>query len=238
MIPFSIESDMAYARFSSILNALLRALTQISFFCGKLLLFCDWGHGKHPQFFNHKIDYALWPHSPSKWSIAARGVLPRVKMFPGCTVLELCCGDGSNSFLYFTDIAAKVVGVDGDPSAIKFAKKNYRVGNLTFYELDIISGDLSFLGANFDFVVMNAALSYFEISEIYKILSKIKAISSKNSIFLGMVPQANGHIDHKNEFPDHLALFNFLKNFFSTVEISSVYEGNGIHYYFSCSDWI
>jgi SAM-dependent methyltransferase len=200
-----------------------------------ILFFRDWqleSQGR-PQFFKHQINIGRWPVDPGRWSFVARGVYARENMFQGCKVLDLCCGDGSYSYLFFSDIADKIDAVDNDLYAINYAMKYYWSPSIQHHRLDIINQPLP--SNEYDFVVWNAAICYFEESDIEKILLKIVGAGKPSMKLTGMLPKANGWVDHKTEFSDMKKVSLLLQKYFKTVEIKQVDEVRAITFYFQAS---
>jgi SAM-dependent methyltransferase len=186
-----------------------------------------------PRFFKHKIDLSRWPSDPSRWSFTARGVYAREEMFEGCKVLDLCCGDGSYSFLFFSDIAGAIDAVDYDANALAYARRQFAAPRIAYHQIDIVREPLP--SAGYDFVVWNAAICYFREEEIRLIIEKIIAAGKAGMVLRGMLPRANGWVDHKTEFEDSASIERFLQRYFEIVAIRQVNEGSAVSFYFRAS---
>jgi SAM-dependent methyltransferase len=217
------------------LDLALRASQRLTLLFARLLFVRDWqleARGR-PQFFKHSMNLAHWPFDPARWAFAARGVHPREAMRRGCRVLDLCCGDGAYSRLFFADIAGHVDAVDLDRHAIAYARRYHAARNIVYRELDIVQQP--FPANDYDIVVWNAAICYFTESDIRAILKKIVAASRPEMCFFGMLPRANGWIDHRTEFADTNAVEAFLGDYFSKVAVREVDEGAAVTFYFVAS---
>jgi SAM-dependent methyltransferase len=213
----------------------LRASQRMAALFARLLFIRDWQlevRGR-PQFFKHAVNLAQWPFDPARWSFAARGVHPRESMRRGCNVLDLCCGDGAYSRLFFADIAGRVDAVDLDSYAIAYARKYHAAPNVSFHALDIVRQP--FPASDYDIVVWNAAICYFSEEEIRTVLQKIIAASRPGMKLFGMLPRANGWIDHKTEFAEAPAVDSFLRDYFSEVSVREVDEDTTVTFYFQAS---
>jgi len=202
----------------------------------KVLFFRDWvleSQGR-PQFFKHQINIGRWPIEPSRWSYTARGVYSRENMFSQCKVLDLCCGDGIYSYLFFSDIAGVIDAVDNDSYAISYAERYFSSPSIRHHLLDIVNEPLP--SNEYDFVVWNAAICYFEESEIRTILQKIVDAGKPSMKLTGMLPKSNGWVDHKTEFSNTEQVMLLLQNFFKSVEVKEVDEGQAITFYFQASN--
>jgi SAM-dependent methyltransferase len=217
------------------LDGLLRLSQRCSAALARLVFVRDWqleASGR-PQFFKHQINLGRWVREPERWSFVARGVYAREGMFRGCKVLDLCCGDGSYSYLFFSDIAGHIDAVDNDPQAIAYAMRYFRAPVITYHKIDILSAPLP--AAGYDVVVWNAAICYFREEEIRQVLRKIVAAGTASMQLKGMLPRANGWIDHKTEFAAASALERFLREFFGAVAIREVDEGANVTFYFEAA---
>jgi len=226
------------------LDAALQYSQSVSSALAKLIRFRDWGLQAYgwPQFFKHQINLSRWRFEPSCWSFTARGVFARENMFKNCLVLDLCCGDGSYSYMFFSDIALKIDAVDIDLHALTYAKKFFAAPTIYYHGLNIIEQPLPSNYDYYDVVVWNAAICYFSESEIRMILNKIILASKVGMVLCGMLPKASGYVDHKTEFKSHSSIATFLCGYFGVVtikEVNEMQEGSNqpsIFFYFRASE--
>lgn len=200
------------------------------------LMLRDWtllANGR-PQFFKHHINLGRWRFEPTQWSFTARGVYARENMFRGCSVLDLCCGDGSYSHLFFSDIAGKIDAVDNDSFALSYARRYCSAPTIQYHKIDIINQPLPAI--RYDFVVWNSAICYFTEPQIKIILEKIVGVGNDSMILCGALPMANGHVDHKTEFSDPESIKTFLREYFGVVEIREIDEISNRSFYFRASN--
>jgi SAM-dependent methyltransferase len=218
------------------LDGLLAGINALESRLAGLILFRDWSllaYGR-PQFFKHRIDLARWDAEPHRWSFAARGVYAREKMFRGCTVLDLCCGDGTYSRLFFSDVASKIDAVDNDRFALGYARRYNTAAPISYHEIDIVSQPLP--DTRYDIVVWNAAICYFEQAQIRNILGKIVRAGKPGMRLCGMLPKAAGYVDHKTEFADARSVEALLEEYFDAVTVREVDEISAVTFYFSASE--
>jgi len=217
------------------LDLFLRVSQWITSAIAHLLFIRDWqleANGR-PQFFKHTINLARWPFEPSRWAFVARGVYSRETMFRGCKVLDLCCGDGSYSKLFYSDIASHIDAVDNDSVAIKYARKYHSNSKIIFHKIDIVNQVLPSTG--YDIVVWNAAICYFELHEIKRIILKIIKSGKPSMQLVGMLPKANGWVDHKTEFSETEIIRQLFSKYFKDVKIKEVDEIAIATFYFKVS---
>lgn len=217
-------------------NFFFSAVQRLSCMLSRLAFIKDWVlmvDGR-PQYFNHQINLYRWMYNPQEWAFTARGVYAREKMFPGCKVLDLCSGDGMYSYLFFSDIAGAIDAVDVDQSAINHALKYYsKRPNIRYHRLDITKDD--FPSSEYDFVIWNAAICYFDIADIHRILEKIVRCGGKNMYLYGIAPLKTGYVDHKTEFNDADELKSLLMQYFTDVHIRQINELTVRNVYFQAT---
>jgi SAM-dependent methyltransferase len=203
---------------------------------GKLLFFRDWTLQADgwPQFFKHRINLVRWHAEPQRWSFVARGVYARERMFRGCTVLDLCCGDGTYSRLFFSDIAGQIDAVDNDARALRYARRYNSAHSISYQQIDIVEQPLP--RAQYDVVVWNAAICYFEPAEIREILRKIVRAGKPGMQLCGMLPKASGYVDHRTEFADAQSIAVLLQDYFRVTAVREVDEITAATFYFSASE--
>jgi SAM-dependent methyltransferase len=143
----------------------------------------EWGHTEPvPGWFDHYIDqYYAWQKSnnPLMWE---RGVFGLLSMKAGARVLELCCGDGFNSHLFYSIRAGNVVAVDLDPDAIRTARRIHSAPNVSYAVADIRT---QLPEGPFDNIVWDASLEYFTAEELAQLLSNIKSRLRVDGVFSG-----------------------------------------------------
>ena len=216
------------------LDFFIYIFSKVLYFLSKLLYLKDWRFGKErPLFFKHQINFNLWRFDPGEWRFCARGIYAREKMFPNCKVLDLCCGDGCYSFLFFADIASHIDAIDFK-APLLYAKKYYKHPKIYYKEVNIIDDPLP--ANDYDIIVWNASICLFNLDEIHLILNKIINSGNPKMILCGMLPKANGHLDHKTEFKNVDELRIIFEPYFNEIDIKEVIDGNDANvatFYFS-----
>jgi len=145
-------------------NRLLRKLSHLSHYAQYVL---QWGVRPVSGWFDHYLDlHYLWRKTRTPLS-CERGILGLLAIRQGADVLELCCGDGFNTFHFYSIRAGKILAMDLDRDAIASARKNFAVDNIEFFAGDI-RRDMP--NQQFDNVVWDASLEYFTADEIDKLI--------------------------------------------------------------------
>jgi SAM-dependent methyltransferase len=218
------------------LDSLLLLSQRFSAFVSALLMLRDWrleAFGR-PQFFKHEVNLGRWRFEPARWAFTARGVYAREAMFKGCLVLDLCCGDGSNSYLFFADVAGHIDAVDNDESSLAYAKRFHAHPSIHYQRINIVNQPLP--ARKYDFVVWNAAICYFSETEIKSILQKVAGAGRPGMIFRGMLPAASGYADHKTEFQDTKSVRALLDEYFGDVQVHEIAEAVTRTFYFKARE--
>ena len=214
------------------LDGMLAASQSAAAGIARLIFFRDWTLQAYgwPQFFKHQINLARWRAEPRRWSFVARGVYAREQMFRGCTVLDLCCGDGTYSRLFFADIASRIDAVDKDRSAVAYARRYNGGVPIAYHEMNILTDP--FPHAAYDFVIWNAAICYFSLTDIQGVMRKIVRSGSAGMQLCGMLPKGTGYVDHKTEFADADSVTRLLRQHFEMVTVNEIDELCATTFYF------
>ena len=136
----------------------------------------------NPEYFDHNIDmYSSWYKTRESFPVE-RGVFSSFAMTPNSRVLDLCCGDGFNSYHFYSLRAKHVTAIDFDREAIRWAKRNYKASNLKFSIGDIRT-DIP--DGPFDNIVWDAAVEHFTETEITALMSRIRAVLAPSGTLSG-----------------------------------------------------
>jgi len=192
----------------------------------------------NPEHFDHFLDqHYQW--SKTRESFAwERGVFSRLALTPDAKVLELCCGDGFNSYHFYSVTASEIIAIDFDEEAIRWARRNFKTPGLTFVEGDIRS-DIP--NGPFDNVIWDAAIEHFTEVEIDALMSRIKEVLRTEGSLSGytIIERDDGHksLDqHEYEFHNKEDLARFLTPHFKNVQVFSTTFPSRTNLYFYASD--
>jgi len=175
----------------------------------------------NPEYFDHNIDmYSSWYKTRESFPVE-RGVFSSIAMTANSRVLDLCCGDGFNSYHFYSLRAKQVTAVDFDQEAIRWAKRNYKAPNLTFSIGDIRT-DIP--DGPFDNIVWDAAVEHFTETEITNIMSRLKTVLTHSGTLSGYTiiePAGGGKHLHQHEYEFHSKedLARFLTPHFKNVHV-------------------
>ncbi len=214
-----------------LLDLIIFYFAKMNYFFSQLLLIKEWSGinaNNPPKFFKHSINFNSWRFDPSEWVWVLRGVKAREKMIQNSKTLDICCGDGSYSFFFYQDISSKIDAIDIDNNAIKYANYFYKHPKINFLKINILEEE--FPDKNYDTFIWNAGICYFTIEEINFIIYKIISCGTKEMQLIGMLPKANGHIDHKTEFENSDLIKDLFTPHFEKIEID--YNSFDANFYF------
>ena len=220
-----------------ILKFLNKGIRSVAAATHQLQFLAEWGVD-NPEYFDHEIDmYSHWRKSRNSLPLE-RGVWSSFALKGAGTTLDLCCGDGFYTKMFYSLRSETVIGVDFDKEAIFWAKANHAAPNVSY-----IVGDIRFdiPDGPFDNVVWDAAVEHFTESEISALMSRIKAVMKTNSVLSGYTvkePEHGGtHLhQHEYEFHDKEDLARFFEPYFKNVQIFETVYPTRTNLYFYATD--
>ena len=217
------------------INRILRNLTLQSH---RIQFFLEWKLLPNPEWFDHYMDlYYQWKKFRNPLWIE-RGIFNLLAVKNGGALLELCCGDGFNSYYFYSIRGKNIVSVDFDRGAITHAKKNHRADNIRFGVSDIRT---EMPVGQFDNVIIDAAIEHFTESEIVQILKGVKERLKVGGILSGytIVEKDDGSKSlhqHEYEFKSKDDLAGFLVPHFKNVKVFETIYPSRHNLYFFASD--
>jgi len=162
--------------------------------------------------YDHRFD---WASGPGYWGWAERGFIGLKVIKKGDRVLDLCCGDGIYSGLFFSNRASLVHGIDISDEAVAIAKR-YENDKFRVFKGDVIKDP--FPERKYDVIFLFTSIQYFEPEQGKILLKKIS--DHLGRMFLGSV--SIGPIRQRavrNTFLSEEELKDFLSPFFRKIEI-------------------
>lgn len=168
-----------------------------------------------------------------------------VQKFEQPKVVELCCGDGFNSYYFYSFYANHVYAYDYDKSAITSASKKYKCSNVSYSVFDIREGVSKIIPNNVSVtnVIWDTAMAYFSPEEIHSIMKDIsKILLNTDGILSGhtikSVGDGNEFSQHKYEFKDKEDLMRFFTPYFKNVIIFEAKNSIRNNFYFYASNGV
>ena len=217
-----------------LLNKIIRFVSRISH---KTQFLIDWSVNA-PENFDHQIDLNWQWHTKRSSFPFERGVFSNLAISNGSDILDLCCGDGFNSYYFYSQRAKSVTAIDFDQFAIKWARRNYKTTNLKFEVCDIRT---SIPDGPFHNVVWDAAVEHFTENEITNIMSRIKQVLTPKGVLSGHTiteaPDGGKHLhQHEYEFHDKADLARFLSPHFKNIHVFETVFPERTNLYFYATD--
>ena len=185
----------------------------------KLLHYTDWYFSDiKPSSYKHEINLYNWIYDPSQCQFAEGGVFGRMLIKPNDYVLDLCSGDGSYAYLFFSDIAHTVDAIDYSEVSIEYARKNYGKNNINYICANLLQ--YQFASKLYDVIMWGAGVAYFTQENRKTIFNKIHASLKDNGKVYIRTPLENKAnysanqieviIDESNFEKEFKALFNIV----------------------------
>lgn len=146
----------------------------------------DWAFAPiQPSNYKHEINLYNWRYNPKEVEFTEI-LYGRMQVKKGDTILDLCCGDGSYSYLFLSDIAKRVDAIDYDAEAIKYAKRNYNKSNIEFIRGDVLRRQ--FEKNAYDVVFWTSGVAYFIKEERAQIFNKIRSTLKDDGVLYIRTP--------------------------------------------------
>lgn len=211
-----------------------RAIRGLSSWTHRVQFALQWGAKPVPAWFDHYLDlHYLWKVTRTPTSVE-RGIFGLLAIKHGARVLELCCGDGFNTFHFYSIRASKVVSVDIDRDAIASAKRTFAAPNVEYLARDIRS---ELPEEAFDNVIWDASLEYFTADELQSLLRQVKKRMAPDGVLSGFsIVQATLAEEHRQIFESRKQLEDLLDSHFRNVHIVETVYPNRISLYFYAGD--
>lgn len=164
----------------------------------------------------------------------------------GGRVLDICCGDGSTSYLFFSDVAAQIDAIDLNPLALKYARKTFAMYNINFIQSDANQ----FLQKNikeYDLVYFGSAFDYFSRQDRHDLFVNIVQCLSSDGYLVLKTPiwdegtylkSSKIQVDSKQDFiASKSQLIGELENFFDQILCFEVEYNNRLEIIAVCRVW-
>jgi ubiquinone/menaquinone biosynthesis C-methylase UbiE len=217
-------------------SPLTKAAKQIYVLGMNLQFYKDWGSYPSPEWFNHELDFVLFPQRRIV-HFFERGVYGS-EVVAGKRVLDLCSGDGSVAALFISPLAKSVLGIDFDASAVHYAQKKWaKFSNCSFQVQDIRNPQIP--AGQFDVCLWDAAIEHFTQTEMDQIFASIKKALTQDGVLHGSTNQkqdTKGHHEHEYEFSNLEELKKFVLKYFKYAQVWQRNHADRNNLYFRASD--
>ena len=225
---------------SKFLKSISFATRKIASYSHAIQMKYEWTALPQPEWFDHYCDqfYSFKKSQNSLW--VERGIFGLLSIKQDANVLELCCGDGYNSYHFYSIRVNKIISVDFDKDAISHAKKYNQAKNIEFKLCDIRENMPEGI---FDNIVWDAAIQHFTEEEISKIMGSIKYRLKYDGVLTGytIVERPTGKKSlshHEREFKSKEDLKSFFEPHFKNVKIFETIYPSRHNLYFYASEGV
>jgi len=213
-----LAASDGFADFYDAIDRFAEVTRTLSRFAHSAKAFCDWNVAPVPEFTDHFINqYFLWPERKRTFWLEG-AVFCALAMKRGGRYLELCCGGGFYSDMFYASIAREIVAIDFDPRAIELARRHHARDNVRYEIVDIRKG---LPEGPFDGVIWDGAIEHFSTGEIEAVMAEITRKLVPGGLLSGytIAETAQGvqHPDHEQEFKGMSDLGARLKPYFKNV---------------------
>ncbi|MCJ7805531.1 class I SAM-dependent methyltransferase [Patescibacteria group bacterium] len=185
------------------------------------------------SWFDHRFDY-LRGIDNIFWLERAFFVNRVIKK--NSSVLDIGCGDGIFSGLFYSAVAKEVLAIDLDSRAISHAKRYYNRSNVTFINRNILKWEPK--DKKFDLILLFAVIEHFSKRDGLLLLEKIRKMMKPDGLLMGSTPvfsdKGYHNMEHKNEFSSVKDLNKFLGIKFKRVKTYTSNWPGRLECYFEC----
>jgi hypothetical protein len=217
-------------------NKILRDLTARAH---SLQMLLEWDVLSHSDYFDHYLNLNGW-HASRNPMWTERGCFNLLAMKAGDEVLEICCGDGFNSYHCYSQRAGRLVAVDENAAAIAHARKNHSAANIDYQICNILE---NIPGGAYDQVIWDDAIAVFSRDEIRQVSKAIKAKLKNSGVFSGCThivdPRAsNLYPNFKSFFESKEDLASLFSADFENVKVFETIYPSRHNLYFFAADGV
>lgn len=186
------------------------------------------------SWYDHRFDH-LRGIDNYHWLERVFFVLPKIS--EDDSVLDIGCGDGIYSGVFYSEKAKSVFAIDTSQDSITSAIKHYKRNNVRFLKKNLLTWDVP--ANKYDVVVMFSVIEHLTALDGQKVLPKIKKSLKKGGVFFGSTPIVQklgvSNWEHKNEFTSIAEVKTFLMRVFKDVKITeSLWNKDRPECYFEC----
>ena len=133
-----------------------------------------------------------WKFNTSLNQFTTAPAIARAHLRKNGKVLDLCCGDGSISYLFFSDIAQKIDAVDINDDAIRYASRTYFRNNISYRHTNIFQFLQSHSNDKYDLIYFGSGFDYFSNEQRVEIYKLVIHHMFNESFFILKTPIWNG----------------------------------------------
>jgi SAM-dependent methyltransferase len=168
--------------FYSVIEELAKISRDISYNAHSLKAFCDFQIPPATVFTDHYINqFFLLSALKRTWWIEG-AVFCGLAIKPGSRILELGCGTGYYSDIFFSPFASEVVAIDIDQRAIETARRFHQATNIRYEVMDFTK---TLPDGPFDLVAWSPTIAAYTVQDVHELMTRLREIMSKDALLYG-----------------------------------------------------
>jgi SAM-dependent methyltransferase len=133
---------------------------------------------------------------------------------PGSRILELGCGTGYYTDVFFSPFASEIIAVDIDPRAIETARRMHQAKNIRYEVMDFRT---KLPDGLFDLIVWSPTIFAYTPDEVHTFMGKLREIMSEKARLCGWTYVEADHEGPGILWHDMNSLAERLKRYFKNV---------------------
>jgi SAM-dependent methyltransferase len=209
-----MASSASFRDFYTGVERLAEISRNISYNVHNLKLFCDFQISPATQYTDHYLNQFFlmsslkrtwWVEGPAFCGLAIK---------PGSRILELGCGTGYYTDVFFSPFATEIVAIDIEPRAIETARRMHQAKNIRYEVMDFRQ---SLPDGPFDVVVWTPTIIAYTPDEVDTLMRKLRDIMSSGACLCGFTGIEATHAGPEILWHDMRSLAERLKRYFKNV---------------------
>lgn len=166
-------------------------------------LFTD--HFLNQFYFMSALKRTWWVEGPAFCGLAIK---------PGARILELGCGTGYYTDIFFSPFAADIVAIDIDPRAIETARRMHQASNIRYETMDFRE---KLPEGPFDVVVWTPTIVAYTPADVHTMMGRLRQNMSKHALLCGWTAVESDHDGEDVLWYDLKSLANRLNRYFENI---------------------
>jgi len=179
-----------------------------------LKLLCDFRDPPTTLFMDHFLNqFCLMSALKRTWWVEGPAFCG-LAIEPGSRILELGCGTGYYTDIFFSPFAAEIVAIDIDPRAIETARRMHQAKNITYEVMDFRS---ALPPGPFGAVVWSPTIFAYTPDEVHVLMAKLRETMSDGARLCGWTYVEADHAGPDILWHDMKSLAERLNRYFKNV---------------------
>jgi SAM-dependent methyltransferase len=209
-----LARSMSFRDFYAGVERLAEVSRSIAYNAHNLKVFCDFQIPPTTLFTDHYINQFLlmstmkrtwWVEGPAFCGLAIE---------PGARILDLGCGTGYYTDVFFAPFAAEIVGIDIDERAIETARRLHQANNIRYETMDFRK---SLPAGPFDAVIWSPTIFAYTPDEVHALMGRLREVMAEGARLCGWTFVEADHAGPEILWHDMRSLADRLKRYFKNV---------------------